>query len=161
MKKQQYITRVNYKTGLGFWWVRFYRGTNNASKGLKMQIEYQHTFTDLNHGGEQEALQAAIIWRDLMAGLRDMPEGKRASFAKTKKLRVDNKTGVAGVNHIVKVKSNGGVCPAYVTTWSETQPDGTRPHCSKWFGYGAQRTKEQAFKLAKRHRRQMVAQHYG
>ncbi len=161
MKKMQYIARVNYDSGLGFWWVRFFRGTNNASKGLKMQVEYQQTFTDLNHGGKQEALQAAIHWRDLMAGLRDMPEGKRASFAKTKKLRCDSKTGVAGVNHTIRAKSSGTVCPAYVTTWRITLSDGTSQHRSKWYGYGVHRTKEQAFKLAKRHRRLMVAEHYG
>ena len=151
----RFICRVEHPSGnSGFYWVRFFQ-TFDCSERV------QCTFTDLEWGSKQKALDAAREWRDQMADELGIELAVCSNF-KRKQTKPRSNTGVVGVVHLDYVKGCGRHVTAYTANWSETQDDGKRKPRQKMFGYKPDQPwdKDRAFKQAVEHRAKMEKTHY-
>jgi|TARA_R100001039_G_C1840884_1_gene101991 hypothetical protein len=154
----RHITRLDYG-----YWVRFYRGASDRSKGTNAELYLHSTFRFDECGGVRKALKAAKAWRDehYKQHSKLYRQGGAAKKGKPHpKARVDSSTDTVGVQRRVKWYEATGEYVLYVAVWMEYQPDGTSRQKSKTFSCGNKRTEEEAYEEAKRYRQKMERMHY-
>lgn len=81
--------------------------------------QYTKYFSDKKHGGNEEALQEAVAYRDEL--LEELPEPQDPV---QKSAEARSKTGVIGLNFCHKDDGSGTLKPYVQLSWLE--PDGTR-----------------------------------
>lgn len=156
--KHRFITRLDQQGNYRAWWVRFLAGHGSDQSSLS-----HRTFLDAQYGGKDEALAAAIIYRDdwLLDNPDHLQRHHKAKFAKfhtKRKPSATNESMCVGVSHDARVDRR----PCYTVTWRETQPDHTRCARSRTFSYlsGDEDAKKSAYRKAVRLRKLMERTHY-
>ena len=128
--EKRYITRMKGKAGKGSgWWVRI---------GVGRSFCFQEFFSDLSHGGQEEALLAAKSVRDEMVRKMRIKYGKKNPWGK-------------GV-HLSRQVKNGKVYYAWVASWMDHNTNRQRRKNFACGKYGWDR----AYELAKKWREQNV-----
>lgn len=137
--KQKGISRIDSGSTHG-WFVRGYRNKKTFSR----------LFSDLKCGGKEQALNAALAFReDLYRELQEIPAKPRARRVVTRDSR--NRTGVLGVCRTTKTSPNGGKHECYTVSWRPS------PGLQKCTSYSIRKYGEkEAFRLAVEHRERMM-----
>jgi len=142
-KMHKGISRIDSKNTHG-WYVRIY-----ADGGVFVS----KLFSDRLHGGKQQAMKDAMVFRDHNQMVADLKKkefrgkNKRPFYDKPPK---NNTSGVVGVNEIVSM-SGGKKVHYFQATWSENGKAR-----SKKFYITPNRTVDQAREEAIQHRKNMV-----
>ncbi len=112
----KHITRLDYGKAIG-WWVRIRRKSNPCSK----------LFSDNIYGGKDEALEAAIVWRDEQ--LVNAPKlNLRTAESRSKKI----KTGVPGLSVSIADGARGKLIHLQVSVSRFGKRTNHRYSVSKW-----------------------------
>jgi len=117
--QKKYIYRIDPSIGQKGartcgWQVRFDRKTNYKSK----------LFSDNKYGGQDQALEAAIAWRDeeLKSRKESLLEGPDKAPFVLSALPSNNTSGILGVNRSISTERNGAQFPYWQTSFK--LPDG-------------------------------------
>lgn len=152
----KYITLARTKNG-DYFMVRFSRGTVSSTTVYNNIVEHQKSFAVKKYPSPEDALAAAIAYRDKTAEKykKDLKHNyNHRRYRQT--ARWDGTTGVVGVGYEFKENRS----PSVYASWSITLPDGTRKQTrrSRVFLNDAERL--EALEWATKLRKRMEKKHY-
>ena len=134
------ITRMDYAKAKG-WWVRV----------IKDNVQYSKLFSDGRNSGADNALQAAIDYRDKL--LEELFGSATPSRSRPHTSNIQNTSGVIGVSHNMRLKRNKYIEESWIASWMEQGKQRKKSFSVKKHGY------EGAVKLACELREDMCRKH--
>ncbi len=154
----KYITII--ETG---YWVRFHKGIHAPKEGRQQALREHRIFPVRDFSGSwPRALKAAKSYRNdyLASGNHDRSYSPRGLAFK--KARKDSTSGIPGVSFVCRPLKSGNKSYSCQATWRQTLADGNRVKRSKCYTYDSdnESSKQDAFKLAKSKRAEMLKIHY-